>query len=167
MIFVRSSLPFSTFLCSAFLFLVVLCSCQPQQRLAEPEPLEPLIQWRSLADGKTEAAQRNMPVLVDFFIGPVCMRCVAVQKDIYNDRELASRIEREFIPVRIWLSSELSAEEEALSQELNNDGECILAFLDAHGNVLKNSQGEDISSMKMLPADEYIRYMDEALKNLH
>jgi hypothetical protein len=165
MIFVPSFRPYPvSCLCTALLVILVLYSCQPQPQpqLAAGSP----IQWRSLVDGKIEASQRNMPVLVDFFLGPECMRCVAVQKDIYDDRELAARIERDFIPVRVWLSRELSADEQALSAQLHNGDECILAFLDAHGQVVKNSQGEDISSMQMLPADEYLRYMDEALKNL-
>lgn len=149
--------------CMALFFVLCCVSCQPQANLSEQYS----IKWRTLHDGQIEAAQRNMPVLVDFFYGEECMRCLSVQREIYDNSDIVAKIEENFIPVRVWLTKGLlSPLEETLSKRLDNNGECILAFLDAQGKVVKNLQGDDISSMGMLPAKDYVQYMNDALKML-
>jgi len=144
------------------LFILTLAACVSQ---APPAPTE-TIAWRTLEAGKREALEKNMPVLVDFFYGTGCSRCMAVQRDIYNDPDLVAMINREFIPVRVWLTAPLSPEEKKLSDELKNGEECILAFLDSHGQVIKDKRDKYISSMGMLPAKEYRRYMELALEQI-
>lgn len=151
-------------LLTTLVVLCLFCGCQVHKGLSEGRH-QP-IRWRTLAEGKIEAEKRNVPVLVDFFIGEICHRCIMVQKEVYNEPNLAARIEADFVPVRIWLSNDLTADEKALSAQLNNGDECILAFLDPQGKVVKNIQGKQISSMGMLPAHEYVRYMDEALESI-
>lgn len=151
---------FNFLLFISFFLPLALVSCHPQINSSNTQ----IVHWRTLEAAKIEAFQRNMPVLVDFFYGSECMRCLAVQKDVYDDSEIINLIAKDFIPVRVWLSMEMSQQEEALSQKLNNNGECILAFLDAQGNVIKNVQGKDISSMGMLLANNYMQYMNEALE---
>jgi len=129
------------------------------------QPAE-LIQWRTLKQGKEEATRRDMPVLVDFYFTKVCPRCVALEKDVYANEQLAERINQQFIPVRVYLNKELNREEKKLMDELKSGGECILAFLDPEGEIVKDDKGVQISTMEMIPPEKYTWYMDQALLHL-
>jgi hypothetical protein len=125
-----------------------------------------LIEWRTLEQGKAEAARRDMPVLVDFYFVKDCPRCIALEKDVYANGQLAERINRQFIPVRVYLNKELNREENKLMDKLKSGGECILAFLDPEGKIVKDDNGADISTMEMIPPEKYLWYMDQALLHL-
>lgn len=125
-----------------------------------------LIQWRTLMQGKAEAVNRNMPVLVDFYFFKDCPRCIALEKDVYASQHLAERINQQFIPVRVYLNKELTREEKQLVAELKSGGECILAFLDPKGRIVKDNNGTHISTMEMIPPEKYKWYMDQALLHL-
>jgi thiol-disulfide isomerase/thioredoxin len=133
---------------------------------AESHQSAGLIQWRTLKQGKAEATRRNMPVLVDFYFAHDCPRCIALDKDVYANEQIAERINRQFIPVRVYLNKGLSREEKKLMNELKGGGECILAFLDPKGKIVKDDKGADISTMEMIPPEKYIWYMDQALLHL-
>ena len=122
-----------------------------------------LIQWRTLNQGKTEAVKRNMPVLVDFYYPKDCPRCVALERDVYGNEHLAEKINQHFIPVRVYLNKELTREERKLMAELKSGGECILAFLDSKGRIIKDSKGNSVCTMAMIPPEKYNWFMDQAL----
>ena len=124
-----------------------------------------LIQWRTLNQGKTEAVNRNMPVLVDFYYPLDCPRCVALERDVYGNEHLAERINQHFIPVRVYLNKKLTREEKKLMAELKSGGECILAFLDPKGRIIKDSKGTYIGTMAMIPPEKFNWFMDQALLN--
>ena len=129
------------------------------------QPVEP-IAWRTLAAGKTEALERNMPVLVDFYVGPMCPRCNRLDQYVYGDAEAVARINRDFVPVRIDLSKILTPEEEELSKVLGTGGECMLAFLDPKGNAVTDVSGERICTMEELSKREFLEYLDRALARI-
>ncbi len=125
------------------------------------------IAWRTLSAGKAEAMERNMPVLVDFYYGPECHRCKMFDQKVYADPECVARITKDFVPVRVDLSRELSAEEKELSKALESGGECMLAFLDPQGNVIKDVSGERICTLAMLSRREFMDYLDRALARIN
>lgn len=129
-------------------------------RQAEP------IAWRTLSAGKAEALARNMPVLVDFYVGPMCSRCNRLDQYVYGDAEAVTRITRNFVPVRVDLSKVLTPEEEELSKVLGTGGECMLAFLDPKGNVVTDVSGERICTMEELSKREFLEYLDRALARM-
>ena len=124
-----------------------------------------LIQWRTLNQGKTEAVKRNMPLLVDFYYPKDCPRCVALERDVYGNEHLAERINQHFIPVRVYLNKKLTREAKKLMDELKSGGECILAFLDPKGRIIKDSKGTYIGTMAMIPPEKFNWFMDQALLN--
>ncbi len=150
-------------LCLVLLSLLFLAvGCQPTPIL---EPRPDLISWRTLEAGTEEARQRHLPVLIDFYSGGEnCPRCLTLEQEVYSDEVVAAKANRDFVPVRIFKSKPLSPAETALSEKLQSGGECILAFLDSDGTVIKDEQGKDISSLEMLDAAKYLEFMDRALK---
>lgn len=146
----------------AFLLLINLSSCAQMQKTPALKP----INWRILAQGKAEAATKGMPVLVDFYFGEECHRCLAFNKEIYSNSHVVEKIKHNFIPVRVDLTQELSANEKELDEILMTGGECMLAFLDSAGNVIKNTKGQQICTMEMISRQEFMEYLDQALKNL-
>ena len=126
-----------------------------------------LVQWRTLTEGKKEARSRNMPVLVDFYVEHNCPRCEALDREVYINMYITNKINEKFVPVRVNLDKRIGPEERALVDTLNTGGECVLAFLNADGTVIKDSKGATISSMEMLPPNKYNWFMDQALANLN
>jgi hypothetical protein len=126
-----------------------------------------LVQWRTLKEGKSEARERNMPVLVDFYVTENCPRCEALDREVYVNIYITNKINEKFVPVRVDLDKKISREEQALMDELKTGGECVLAFLNADGTIIKDSKGATISSMEMLPPNKYNWFMDQALANLN
>ena len=131
------------------------------QSAVQPPP-EPIV-WRTLSAGKAEALERNMPVLVDFYFGPMCPRCNRLDQYVYGDAEAVARITRNFIPVRIDLRKNLTPEETELSNVLGTGGECMLAFLDPKGNVVTDVSGKRICTMEELSKRDFLEYLDRAL----
>ena len=126
-----------------------------------------LVQWRTLKEGKIEARERNMPVLVDFFTKDEnCPRCVALDREVYVNKYITDKINEKFVPVRVDPDKQLSREEQALMDKLKTGGECVLAFLNVDGTIIKDSKGVPISSMEMIPPDKYNWFMDQALAHL-
>ena len=126
-----------------------------------------LVQWRTLKEGKIEARERNMPVLIDFYVEDNCPRCDALEREVYVNMYITNKINEKFVPVRVDLDKELTPEEQALMDELQTGGECVLAFLNADGTIIKDNKGATISSMKMLPPNKFNWFMDQALAHLN
>jgi thioredoxin-related protein len=146
----------------AIAMLLVLAACQPTS-YTKPDAL---IDWRNLEEGKNEAKGKGMPVLIDFFFGAKCMRCDYFEKTLYSDPEVADAINKEFIPVRVYLNLPLTEDETALLKKLSPQKECVLAFLDQNGEVISDENGQPISSMEVLNKEQYLSYMAKALSNL-
>jgi hypothetical protein len=126
-----------------------------------------LVQWRTLKAGKQEARNRDMPVLVDFYVEVNCPRCEALDREVYVNMYITNKINQKFIPVRVDLDRQLTPEEQALLDELKTGGDCVLAFLHADGTLVKDKKGAPISSMKMIPPNKYNWFMDQALAHLN
>jgi len=141
--------------------LLAMTGCQAALSAKKTKGLH----WRRLAAGRQEAAAANRPVLVDFFVTVHCPRCGQMDSGVYEDPATIARINEQFVPVRVNLMEPLDQGEEALMAELGNDGECILAFLNPDGTVVRDGQGRRISTMGMLPPAEFNRYLDLALEN--
>ena len=126
-----------------------------------------LVQWRTLKEGKNEARERNMPVLIDFYVEHNCPRCDALDREVYVNKYITNKINEKFVPIRVNLNRELTPEEQALMDKLKTGGECVLAFLNADGTLIKDKNGALISSMEMIPPNKYNWFMDQALAHIN
>jgi len=142
--------------------LIVMAGCAPVASTQQAS----FIQWRTLEAGKAEAASRKMPILVDFYFGEGCPRCMAFDRKIYSSPAIATRINKNFIPVRVKLTGELTTAEKDLSEKLATGGECMLAFLDPAGNIIIDPDRQMICTMQMVTQEQFLDYLDEALRNM-
>ena len=148
---------------AAIFLLLFTVACQT---IGAPKKTS-LIEWRTLENGLSEAQEKGMPVLIDFFAGVMCMRCEYFEQTLYTDPEVADMVNRNFIPVRVHLTQARTKAEGDLLMKLSPMQECVLAFLDKNGQVVTDENGQPISSMEMLNKEQYIEYMHKALENLH
>ena len=124
------------------------------------------IRWRDLSEGKKEAGEKKLPILVDFFMGKGCPRCEKLVDTVYANPEFAEKINRHFIPVRINRNFTLTTEELNLDKKLGSNGECVLTFLDADGNIVTDENGEQIKSMAILTEESFAAHVDRALSRV-
>lgn len=148
-----------------FFFMIIfsLSACSPSERT---NTINNQLTWRSLSQAKGEALAKNKPMLVDFFTSQDCHRCQDLITNIYSDSTIVSRINRDFVPVRVVLDNPLSPEEKFLAERLESGEECILAFLSPKGDVITDSEGKKICSMDLLDPKSFNNYLDNALQNL-
>ncbi len=159
---IQSKNPKFAFIAGILLILLTLPACPKMQFSTTREK----IIWQTLAQGKAKAASLHLPSLVDFYYGPQCPRCSAFDRKIYNDPDIISRINNQFVAIRIDLRYPLNPEEQALSDTMQTDGECMLMFLNSEGAVVKTEHGAPICSMDELSTAEFNSYLDQALSNL-
>lgn len=138
---------------------VALIGCGASQPRIEAEP----IRWRKLSEGKAEASSLGMPSYVDFYYGKGCERCMLLDRKIYEDRMIVSRLNAFFIPIRIDLKETLSTEETALMEELGNKEECVFGFLHSNGLVMRDSEGMKISEMGSASPKKFMQILDAAI----
>lgn len=119
-----------------------------------------LIKWHSLKDGKERAKIEKKPMIIDFSVAEGCPRCEAMQKNVYSRKEIADKINKEFIPVRIDLAKELSAEERKLGEEYGFKNDCLLLFLDSDGRILKDPSGKRLCFMDAVDTEVFLKYLD-------
>lgn len=119
-----------------------------------------LIKWHSLKAGKERAKMEKKPMIIDFSVAEGCQRCEAMQKNIYSKKEIADKINKEFIPVRIDLAKELSAEERKLGEEYDFKNDCLLLFLDSDGRIIKDPTGKRLCFMDAVDAEVFLKYLD-------
>lgn len=148
-----------------FFFAVLLASFQACQT-SDVRKDAGLIKWRTLAEGRAEAMERNMPCLVDFYYGAGCPRCVLLEEKVYSDTATAERINSSFIPVRIDLAKALTDEEKKLAERMETGGECMLLFLHASGEPVTTTKGVHICTMDMISPEQFNGYLDAALENI-
>jgi len=149
-------------LIGATLLLFLSAACNP----VGYKNANALIQWRSLAEGKKEAKEKGMPVLIDFYVGMNCIRCEYLERSVYTDPEFAAAVNKNFIPVRVNLNMGRTEDEAALLWKLSPKQECVLAFLDENGQIITDENGQPISSLEKLNKEQYLSYMAKALKAL-
>jgi thioredoxin-related protein len=63
------------------------------------------VQWRNWKDGLGEAKAQNKLLLVDA-VREGCHYCEEMQRAVFDDAEIAARIEERFVPVKVDLSKE-------------------------------------------------------------
>ena len=149
-------------LCTALFLLLSFVGCLPTSY----NSANSLIHWRSLEEGKIEAKEKGMPVLIDFYVGMNCPRCEYLEHSVYTDPEFAEAVNRDFIPVRVNLNMGRTEDEAALLWKLSPKQECVLAFLDKDGQIVTDEKGQPISSLDKLNKEQYLSYMATALQNL-
>ena len=151
---------------SLVIILAVLLTSLSACQTADVRPETSLIKWRTLAEGRAEAHEKNMPCLVDFYFGEGCPRCVLLDQKVYSDPATANRINSHFVPVRIDLAGKLSGEEKKLAKHMETGGECMLLFLHASGKPVTTTKGHRICSMDMISPEQFAGYLDQALENI-
>lgn len=119
-----------------------------------------LIKWYPLKEGKERARLEKKPLIVDFAVAEGCPRCEAMQKNIYSRKEIADKINKEFIPVRIDLAKELSAEERRLGEEYDFKNDCLLLFLDPDGRIMKDPSGKRLCFIDAIETEVFLKYLD-------
>jgi len=148
-----------------FLFAVLLASLSACQTAGVRKDAG-LIKWRTLAEGRAEALERNMPCLVDFYYGAACPRCALLEQKVYASPATAERINSSFIPIRIDLAKALTDEEKKLAERMETGGECMLLFLHASGEPVTTPKGVHICTMDMISPEQFNGYLDAALENI-
>lgn len=118
------------------------------------------IQWYSLAEGMKIAADKHKPVMVDFYFGKGCPRCEALQKNVYDNPDIAKKISDNFVPVRIDLTKKLTDDETALGNRYDFKNDCLLLFLDQDGKIFKGPGGKRLCFADSIEPEEFIRYLD-------
>lgn len=119
-----------------------------------------LIKWYSFKEAKEKAKVERKPMIVDFAIAQGCPRCEAMQKNIYSKKEIADRINKDFIPVLIDLAKELNHEEKRLGEGYDFKNDCLLLFLDPDGRILKDPSGKRLCFMDAVDTEVFIKYLD-------
>jgi thioredoxin-related protein len=120
-----------------------------------------LVNWYTLRDGMSKAGVEKKPVVLDFFYGKGCPRCEFLEKEVYNNPMIAKKIMEDFVPIRIDLNKKLSAEEQSLGEKYNFKNDCLLIFLDAKGDLVKEA-GKKLCFIDKVDPQEFIKYLDMA-----
>ncbi|MDA8240608.1 MAG: thioredoxin family protein [Nitrospiraceae bacterium] len=120
-----------------------------------------LVNWYTLKDGMAKATAEKKPVVLDFFYGKGCPRCEFLEKEVYSNPVIAKKIMEDFVPIRIDLKKKLSAEEQSLGEKYNFKNDCLLIFLDAKGDLVKEA-GKKLCFIDKVDPQEFIKYLDLA-----
>jgi thioredoxin-related protein len=118
------------------------------------------LKWFSLKEGMEKAKLEKKPMIVDFFFGKGCPRCEFLQKNVYDDPMIAKKIMADFIPIKVDLTRKLTADEEALGKKYDYKNDCLLLFLDASGNIIKDPSGKKLCFIDKVDPQEFIKYLD-------
>lgn len=118
------------------------------------------VKWMSLKEGSEKARTEKKPMVVDFFFGEGCPRCVKLVQNVYKHPTIVSRLNNDFVPVMVDLSKKLTAEEEALGNAHDYKNDCLLLFLDPDGNVVKDPMGKKLCFVEDLDPEIFGKYLD-------
>ena len=118
------------------------------------------IRWFSLQEGMERAKTTQKAMLVDFYFGKDCPRCVALKKSIYDDPLISQMITQNVVPIRIDLARKLTAEENKLGERYGYKRDCLLLLLDSSGNVLKDPKGQNLRFTDTVAPDQFVRYLE-------
>lgn len=117
------------------------------------------VKWHSLEEGRKLARLEGKPMIVDFYTMHECPRC-RIMDQTYKDPVIASRLNSEFIPIRVELSRALTDEEHELGKKYDYNFDCLLLFLDSEGNILEDSFGKRMCFTRDLDPEWFNRYLD-------
>lgn len=123
------------------------------------------IHWLKLAEGEKIAAEQKKPMVVDFATGAGCPRCEEMGKDAYKDPEVISRLNRDFVPVKVDLSRPLSDEERDLGNRFNYRNDCLLLFLDYKEKPIADPIEGRLCFVDAVSKNNFLKYLDLTLKN--
>jgi len=144
------------------MFLLLFTACI----MSTQGPIGPKIKWLTLSRGKEMALASEKPCLVDFYYGKGCGRCEKIDEEVYNDPQVAARINSRFVPIRINIAAPLAPEEKELADRMKSGGECLLMFLDHRGKVVRRSNGPPLCTLETIGREQFIAILDEAEKAL-
>jgi thioredoxin-related protein len=119
-----------------------------------------LVKWRSLKDGMEMAKAEKKPVVLDFFYGKGCPRCEFLEREVYGNPMIAKKLNEDFVPIRIDLLKKLSPEERSLGEKYNFKNDCLLIFLDASGDLVKEPGGKSLCFIDKVDPEEFVKYLD-------
>ncbi|MDA8433924.1 MAG: DUF255 domain-containing protein [Nitrospiraceae bacterium] len=120
-----------------------------------------LVNWHTLKDGMEKARAETKPVVIDFFFGKGCPRCEFLEKEVYSNPAIAKKINDDFVPIRVDLNKKLSSEERSLGEKYNFKSDCLLIFLNANGDLVKE-EGKKLCFIDKVEPDDFIKYLDAA-----
>ena len=119
-----------------------------------------LVNWYTLEGGMEKAKAEKKPIVLDFFYGKGCPRCEFLEKEVYSNPEIAKKIMDDFVPIRIDLNKKLSPEEQSLGEKYNFKNDCLLIFLDARGDMVKETGGKKLCFIDKVDPEEFVKYLD-------
>ena len=123
------------------------------------------LQWYSLKAGLEKARAEKKPVIVDFFFGKGCSRCEFLEKEVYGNPGIAKKIMEDFVPIRVDLAGSLTPDEAKLGEQYDYKKDCLLLFLDADKNLIKDHNGKKLCFVDKIDSEEFIRYLDTIKSN--
>ena len=105
------------------------------------------VRWHNLGEANRLAHSRRLPILVHFSFGKQCDHCQQLAKRVFNDPTLASTLNRgdRAIAVRVPLWA-MTPAERALAEKLGYQEDCLLALIDADGNLLQTNSGRELKT---------------------
>ena len=119
------------------------------------------VKWFSLKEGTAKAKAEKKPLVVDFFFGEGCPRCVFLEKEVYSNTAIAKKLNDDFVPIRIDLTKDLTRDEEDLGNRFSYKKDCMLLFLDPEGNIVKDTKGKDLCFIDKVDPEWFIGYLDQ------
>lgn len=120
------------------------------------------IHWVTLAEGEQLARDQGLPLMVDFYVPSACARCEGMNESVYQDPEVAQRVNQWFVPVRIDLTGTLTARERVLGETYEYRSDCLLLFLDAQGTVIEDATIGRFCFAEALSKQQFLGYLQRA-----
>ncbi len=142
------------------LMLFVLAGSLASVSFAATEDKQAAVHWVSLKEGMAKAKAEKKPIIIDFFFGKGCPRCEVLERTVYNNPTIATKLNNEFVCVKVDLTKQLSPEEEKLGNQYDFKNDCLLLFLDHDGNVMKDPSGTRMCFIDAVDPEWFVKYLD-------
>lgn len=137
---------------SAIVFLIMTASasfCEEANPPAKEEPT--LVKWTSFDEGMKTAAEKNLPVYVEFY-ATWCPPCKEMARTTFRNTDVAKMLNEEFVSVKVDIDKERDL---ALRYGARSIPHHVV--MDSKGEILKVLRGG-------LPADMFMTILKEAIK---
>lgn len=125
------------------------------------------VKWNSLDEGVKKARTVKKPMLVDFASHEGCPRCEFLQNNVYSKDEIVTKINRDFIPVLIYLGNDLTSDEQTLGEKHEFHNDCLLLFLDKNKEPIFDDQGKKMCFADEIEPQVFIQYLDDVIQIYH